>query len=157
MSVLKYIFGLFIRLFVKPKYEYIPYSDIIINGHVLRRIRAVRDMPEIGVKKGDPGGFIEWDFNLSHRNQCWVYGNARVYACARVSGNAYLYQYAEAYDRARIFEDADVSGCAKVYGHAKVNGFVSIFDHAEVFDNAQICESALVFRNTKVSGNTIIG
>jgi len=66
------------------------------------RIVALRDFGL--VKKGDVGGFIENEENLSHDGTCWIFNDAYV------SGNAY------------VFENALVSGNALVAGNAKVNG-----------------------------------
>ena len=51
----------------------------IRNGK-LRRIRALRDIPRYNVKAGDLGGWVESEKNLSQEGDCWVGGNARVYA-----------------------------------------------------------------------------
>jgi len=44
------------------------------NG--LCRIKALRDFGD--VKKGDIGGYVEKENNLSQLGNAWVYGNARV-------------------------------------------------------------------------------
>lgn len=56
-----------------------------VDGHVLHRIKALRDFGN--VKKGDIGGWIEGQENLSHDDDFWVYGNARVYGEAEVEKN----------------------------------------------------------------------
>ena len=66
------------------------------------RITAVRSFGN--VKKGDKGGLIEKDSNLSHYGDAWVYGDARV-SC-----------------NARVFDDAWVSCNARVSGDARVFG-----------------------------------
>ena len=62
-------------------------TDETINlcGKKLCRIKALKDFED--VKKGDKGGFIEDEHNLSHDGNSWVYGNARVYGNALVCGN----------------------------------------------------------------------
>ena len=52
----------------------------------LYRIEALKDFG--AVHKGDKGGFIGSEVNLSHNGDCWVCGNARVCGDARVYGNA---------------------------------------------------------------------
>ena len=49
----------------------------------LYRIKALIDFGD--VKAGDLGGFVEKEENLSHSDDAWVYGNARVYGNALVS------------------------------------------------------------------------
>ena len=46
-------------------------------------IKALRDFGNVA--KGDIGGWIEGEKNLSHEGYAWVYGNARVYGDAWVS------------------------------------------------------------------------
>ena len=59
---------------------------ITIDGRKLYRIEALKDFG--WVKKGDKGGFIEREYNLSHNGCCWVCGNAKVRGNAEVCGNA---------------------------------------------------------------------
>jgi hypothetical protein len=55
----------------------------------LVRIEALRDF--LDVKKGEKGGFIMLEKNLSHYGDAWVYGDARVYGNARVYGDAQVW------------------------------------------------------------------
>lgn len=57
-------------------------------GVTLRRIKSLIDFSD--VKKGELGGFIEKEENLSHGGDAWVYGNARVSGNARVYGDAWV-------------------------------------------------------------------
>lgn len=77
-------------------------------GVTFKRIRALIDFGN--VKKGELGGFIEKEENLSHENNAWVYDDAWV------SGNA------EVYDDAWVYGNAWVYGDAWVYGNAEVSG-----------------------------------
>ena len=58
----------------------------VFDGVTLYRIQALRDFSN--VKKGDLGGWVETEDNLSQDGDAWVSGNARVYENACVSGNA---------------------------------------------------------------------
>jgi len=57
-----------------------------VCGRTLYQIEALKDFGNI--KKGDLGGWIEREDNLSQDDNCWVSGNARVSGDAWVSGNA---------------------------------------------------------------------
>ena len=69
------------------KYELTKESKIV-NGITLFRIKALRDFGN--VKKGDLGGWIEKESNLSQDGkasvfgEAWVYGEAEVYDETRV-------------------------------------------------------------------------
>ena len=72
---------------MNKKYE-LTDDSIVINGKTLYRIRALRGFGD--VKKGDIGGYIEKEGNLSHLNNCWVYDYAKVFNNAVVLDDARL-------------------------------------------------------------------
>jgi hypothetical protein len=74
------------------------------DGRTLYQIEATKSFGD--VSKGDLGGYIEKESNLSQEGNAWVFDNARVYDNAQVSGDAWVYG------------DAQVSGGARVYGDA---------------------------------------
>ena len=90
---------------MKKKYE-LTEETLAVDGHVLHRIKALRDFGN--VKKGNIGGWIEGQENLSHDDDCWVYGNAEVYGNAKVLGDA------EVYGNAKVLGNAEVHGNAEV-------------------------------------------
>ena len=47
-----------------------------VGGHILHRIQAMRDFG--GVQKGDLGGWVESEENLSHDGDCWIFDNGSV-------------------------------------------------------------------------------
>ena len=59
----------------------------------LYQIEAVKDFGN--VEKGEKGGYVERENNLSQDGNAWVSGNARVYGNAEVSDNAWVYGDAE--------------------------------------------------------------
>ena len=65
------------------------------------QIEALEDFGD--VKKGDLGGWVESEKNLSHEGECWVYGNARVY------GNAHVCENAKVYGNAKVYEYQSIS------------------------------------------------
>ena len=79
------------------------------------------------VKKGELGGWVEKEENLSQEGNAWVCGNARVYGNAWVCGNARVY------GNARVCGNAWVCGDARVYGNARVCG------DARVYGDARVC------------------
>ncbi len=83
---------------MKKKYELTDEMSEVYLRKVYR-IRALRDFRN--VKKGDLGGFIAKEDNLSHEGDCWVWHDAKVCDNAKVYGNA------------QIFENAHISGDIK--------------------------------------------
>ena len=81
-------------------------ETINVGGKKLCRIEALKDFRD--VKKGDKGGFIEDEHNLSHDGNSWVYGDACVYGDAMVYGDAWVYCGAMVYGNAMVFGDAKI-------------------------------------------------
>ena len=136
-------------------------ESVIVNGKTLYRIEALKDFSD--VKKGNKGGFIENESNLSQRGDCWVYddamvcGNAEVYDDAKVyefaivQGNAQVYGHASVRGNAEVYGNAEISGDAQVYDEAKVYDYAEVYDNAGVYHNAQVYCNAKVFENAEVS------
>ena len=89
------------------KFELDLSSKITVFGIELFRIKALISFSD--VEKGELGGYVEKEENLSHSGNAWVYDDARV------SGNAWVY------DDARVYGNAWVSGNAEV---SKLNDYI---------------------------------
>ena len=76
-------------------------AEFVTNvfGKKLFRIKALVAFGD--VEKGELGGFIEKEDNLSHSGNAWVSGDACVYGNACVSGDARVY------GNAQVFGNAD--------------------------------------------------
>lgn len=141
-------------------------ETISFDGANLYRIKALKDFYD--VKKGDKGGWVEHDGNLSQLGDCWVYhnaivkdnavvkGDARVMDQAEISGNAIIDDNAMVYDRAKVCNNAIVTENARIYGYALIRENAHVCGCARVYDNTQICGSAQVFGEIEVSNDTII-
>ena len=70
------------------KYELLVDDTITFLGVQLFRIKALISFS--GIEKGEVGGYIASEKNLSQYGNAWVSGNARVYGDAEVSGNAWV-------------------------------------------------------------------
>ena len=88
-------------------------ETININGATLYRIEALKNFSD--VKKGDKGGFVQSENNLSNNGDCWIYDEAIVYGNAQVSDDAIVSDNAEVYENAEIYDFAKVYGKAQVY------------------------------------------
>lgn len=101
------------------------------DGTVLRQIRALRELELSSINRGDLGGWLEHEDNLSHAGDCWVYPDAIVRGQARVEGHSRLH-------------DQSV-----VEGNAVVRGFTLLHHNSTVKDN-------VVIEDTSLSGYTTI-
>lgn len=127
-------------------------NEIInVDGYTFYRIEALRDFGD--VKKGDKGGYVENEDNLSQRGNCWIYDNAVVYSNAKVYGNAVVREDAKIYDNVKVCGNAEVYGNAKVYDYAKVCDNAKVYGNAWVFGNARVYGNARVFENATISSD----
>ena len=126
------------------KYELIE-SDI--KG--LYRVKALKDFGY--VKKGDIGGYVQNEHNLSHQGYCWAYGNAKIYGEARIYGNAQVSNCAVIDGNAKIYGNAQVSDCAVIDGNAQIHGDSEVWGYAIIRDNA------LIYGDSVINGNAFIG
>lgn len=78
-------------------------TDVL--GITLHRVKALKDFDD--VKKGELGGYVESERNLSQAGNCWVYDNAKVCDNAWVYGNAKVYGNAWVCGDAMICSDTD--------------------------------------------------
>jgi NDP-sugar pyrophosphorylase family protein len=109
------------------KYEFILDDSIVVNGHKLFRIKALRQLrpsgyPWLGerepekdccVEIGDIGGYIEDDGNLSHYGHCWVHEHAKVYGGAKVLGDSNV--DGDDFEETLIYGNAIISGLSRIY------------------------------------------
>ena len=87
-------------------------DTIIVDGRTLYRIEALKDFNN--VKKGDKGGFVEKEENLSQYSDCWIYDDAKVYDNAKVSSRAIVCGKAQVYDNAKVCDNAEIGGNTEV-------------------------------------------
>ena len=107
------------------KYELLVDDTITFLGVQLFRIKALISFS--GVEKGEVGGYIASEKNLSQYGDAWVSDNARVYGNARVSDNARVY------GDAWVSDNAWVCGNARVYGNADYIVFKNTWSSGRYF------------------------
>ena len=117
-------------------------------GRTLHRIIALMSFGN--VKEGDLGGFIEKEENLSHYNNCWVFGEAQVCDEAQVYGEARVYGEAQVYGEARVCDEAQATTIATTFG----NGFrycITITDkHIKIGCQQHLKSEWLYFTNREI-------
>ena len=138
---------------MKKKYELTDETKRSRDGTVLHRIRAVKNFTNTHgeeVHAGDPGGWIENEYNLFQTGNAWVCGEAQVFGSARVLGEALIYGSAEVFNSAQVYDDAHVGDDARVFGSAHVCGNARVCGSSEVYGSAIVCDEALVYGNARV-------
>ena len=108
------------------KYKILPEPIVAPNGEVCHRIKALKDIPVIGVKKGDLGGCVSNATSLSHSGSSWIFEGGFVV------GNAIVEDDAIVGDGALVGDTACISGIAVICkgvvidSNARVGGAVVV-------------------------------
>ena len=140
------------------KYE-LTDETIILGTRTLHRIKALKDFSD--VKKGDLGGFIESETNLSHMGDCWIYDEAKVYDIATVTDNAQIKDYsviragASVSEFAQITDEALMEDNSSAKGSCYVAGNCHFLGNSKVYGKAYI-ESSILGGNSQVCGSVRI-
>ena len=96
-----------------------------VGGRILHRIQAVRDFD--AVQKGDLGGWVESEENLSHDGNCWVFGDGRVFGNGKI------------FDNGRVFGDGEVFGNARIGVNAYISSPRSYFVQGPIGSRDEMC------------------
>lgn len=145
---------------MRKKYKLREDLYIYHRGRKLYRIEALKDLD--GVRKGDLGGFIEGEHNLSHFGNCWLYDYSLAYDTAYVSGDAKLYNEVKAYDNCRIYGNSqihdycDIGENAKIYGNSQLWGYCTVQGYSSVYGNSQIYDDTFIDDWAEIGGDAIV-
>ena len=113
-------------------------------GATLYRIKALRDIGS-DVKKGDLGGFVEGEHNLSATDDCWIYDNS----C--VLGDAFIG------DKARVKDNSTVFGDSYILGNSIVEKKSTIFGSVTLQDNVKVTNGTTISICGTFGGDSVIG
>lgn len=119
------------------KYEILSEPITAPNGEVCHQIKALKDIPVIGVKKGDLGGCVSNATSLSHSGSSWIFEGGFVV------GNAI------------VEDDAIVSDGALVGDTACISGIAVICKGVVIDSNAQV-GGAVVVRHGNIGNGAVV-
>lgn len=143
---------------MSKKYEIVRDQSITIYNKNLYRIRSLYDfMAGNGrsVKKGDLGGWVQSEDNLSQSGKCWIFDDAKVFGNAIIRDNATISDQAESYNNAIICNSADILDYSRVFGNAMVLNSARIFSNSRIFDSAIIGAKSQIY-SSSIHGNAIV-
>lgn len=148
---------------MEKKYELLEETIIELDS-VLHRIKALKDFGD--VKKGDLGGWIESEKNLSQEGTCWVYDEAKVCDNAVVKMNSKIQGTAMVFDNALVDGNSIVRGKSRIFGNATLNCNAIVIDNVVIRDNAIIngivkgdavvAGNAYIYERIRISGDAVI-
>lgn len=126
------------------KYKLIESSRAWLYGRPIYRIQALRDFSD--VKKGDLGGFVESEGNLSQEGDCWIYDMAQAMEKSRVEDDACLRDCSKMYGSSLLKDKAQLQGCARMIQYACLADNAVAID-TEISGFADITGEVVIRRN----------
>ena len=139
------------------KYELTSNKKELVDGTVLYQIRACKTFfcQSVRVEKGELGGWIKSEKNLSQEGSCWVCKDSQLRNNVVVKDNALITSTEP------MENDAIISGNAIVEDTAAVRNFAKVTDDAFITSNALVCDHAIITDRAivhgTVSGSAMIG
>ena len=91
------------------------------HEHILHRIESLKDFTLINgkeIRKGDLGGWVESEDNLSQEGLCWIYDECKMYENARRSGNSIGYGNSLQSGNSQQFGDSMQTGNSQQSGNS---------------------------------------
>ena len=129
---------------MEKKYKLIESSRAWLYGRPIYRIQALRDFSD--VKKGDLGGFVESEGNLSQEGDCWIYDMAQAMEKSRVEDDACLRDCSKMYGSSLLKDKAQLQGCARMIQYACLADNAVAID-TEISGFADITGEVVIRRN----------
>ena len=126
------------------------------EGETLYRIRALKDFEDI--KKGDLGGWVSNENNLSQYGNCWVYDEAKCTGNSRMYGNSIMYDYSEMHDNSVMHgnsimhDNSEMHGNSAMYDNSIMYGNSAMYDNSEMHDNSRMDNDSILKNNEKLYG-----
>ena len=129
------------------------------------RIKALKDFRLITggiVKKGDLGGLVDGEHNLSQEGNCWIGYHARALDNSRVLDDAVLKDHSDALDDSTVSGNAVMKDYSVARDSSTVSGNAVLKDHSVARDSSTVSGNAVmkdysVARDSStVSGNAVL-
>lgn len=125
---------------MEKKYEVIAVNDCDTAPY---RIRALKDFGD--VKKGDLGGFVQSESNLSQEGNCWIYDVSKVLGNSVIKDNAIV-------RNCSYIRDSNIHDNAIIRSSAIFN---SVIRGADAFINNTMMRSSMILDDVKIDECTI--
>ena len=123
------------------KYELVPETIREFYRKPMYRIRALKDFSD--VKKGDLGGYVESEDNLSQLGNCWIYDDSIVGLGSSVLNNAIVR------GSSRIVNGSEISDNAIVENESVIDESSTVSDQSRVINS-------IVINSSDIMGKSVV-
>lgn len=129
------------------KYELVPETVTKFYSKPMYRIRALKDFSD--VKKGQYGGYVESEDNLSQLGNCWIYDNSIVGSGSRVLDNAIVK------DSSKVINGSEISDDAIIEKGSLIDESSVVCDRSRVISSL-VTESSAVIYSSIVNEDSMV-
>ena len=138
------------------KYEILMDEENTIEwgGRVLHRIKALKDFWY--VKKGDIGGFVEKETNLSHEGNCWIYDNAKAMDNSKVYGNSRMYGYSKMFDYSEMYDNSAMYDYSEMHDNSRIYDCSEMYNNSAMYDNSTMYDYSIMYNNSEMYNNSTL-
>ena len=122
------------------------------------RIKALKDFQLITgevVRKGDLGGLVYGEHNLSQEGNCWIGCNAGASKHSRVMDNAVMKDFSRAFDNSTVSGNAVMKDCSCAYNNSTISGNAVMKDYSWADGNSIITGNALLQADQHIKYGTV--
>lgn len=132
-------------------------EEMEFEGKILRRILYIKDVTLFS-RKGEVGGWIEGEHNLSHEGDCAVLGNAKVFGNASiqetscVKGEAIIKDNVIVKGKALVLNNSIVGADTIIGGSSWIQGNSKVFFY-NVLNNKTLLEN--ISGSSEIKSTTI--
>ena len=132
------------------KYEILMDEENTIEwkGHTLHRIKALIDFND--VRKGDIGGYVEKEKNLSQYGDCWIYNNAKAMDSSRLYDNSAMYDYSIMFDNSIMRDNSEMHDDSELHGNS------AMYNNSMMFDNSSMHDSSIMYDSSEMHDNSTL-
>ena len=126
-------------------------NTIEFEGHTLHRIKALRDFGDI--KRGDIGGYVENENNLSHEGNCWIYDDAKAMDYSIISDNSRIYNNSRMYNNSAMYDNSEMYDYSIMYDNSEMHHNSRMHDNTKMYDNSTLYNNSAMFGNSEMHNN----
>ena len=122
------------------------------------RIKALKDFQLITgeiVRKGDLGGRVHGEHNLSHEGNCWIEFEARAFGKSRVMDNAVMKDYSDAFDNSTISGNAVLKDRSIAEDNSIISGNAVMKDWSSAEGDSIITGNAVLQADQHIQFGTV--
>ena len=120
------------------KYEILMDEENTIewNGHILHRIKALKDFRN--VRKGDIGGYVQKEKNLSQEGNCWIYDNAKAMDSSRIYDNSEMHDNSVMHENSIMFDNSEIHDSSIMHDNCRMYNDSRMYGDGELNNKAKL-------------------